>query len=235
MNEQFSRTISLLGQDGLDKIKNTTVAIFGIGGVGGYVCEGLARSGVEKFYLIDNDVVSISNINRQIIATHDTIGLDKVEAMKNRILSINPKANVETYKTFFLPENSSQFDFSKFDYVVDCVDTVSAKIEIIKKAKETGCRVISSMGTGNKIDPTKFEVCDISKTKICPLARVMRTELKKRGISEVTVVYSTELPYKINLQEDNTIKKSIPASSSFVPPVCGMVIASWVVRDIIGN
>lgn len=235
MNEQFERTKALLGEEGLNKLNNANVIIFGIGGVGGYVCEALARSGVGNFTLVDHDVISVTNINRQIIATYNTVGNYKVDEMKKRILEINPKAIVEVRKEFFLSETSHTYDFSKYDYVIDCIDTISAKIEIIRKAKEENAEVISSMGTGNKIDPTKFQVADISKTSVCPLARVMRYELKKRNIKDVKVVFSTENPYNINLQDDENNRKSIPASSSFVPPVCGFIIASEVVKSIVNN
>ena len=189
---QFERTELLLGIDSVEKLKKAKVAIFGIGGVGSYVVEALARCGVGSFDLIDKDVVSESNINRQIIALHSTVGIPKVEVAKNRILDINPKAIVNIFQTFFLPENEKEFDFSQYDYVVDAVDTVSAKIEIIRKAKEANVPVISCMGTGNKLNPLEFKIADISKTSVCPLARVMRRELAKKGITDVKVVYSEE-------------------------------------------
>lgn len=229
--EQFKRTTALIGEDSLEKLLNSKVLVFGVGGVGGYVCEGLCRSGVGHIGLVDNDVVSVSNINRQIIATHDSLGEYKVDVMAKRMKSINPNICCDVYKTFYLKDND-EIDFSIYDYIVDCVDTVSAKLAIIEKAKQLNIPVISSMGTGNKIDPTKFKVADISKTSVCPLARVMRYELKKRNITDVKVVYSTEEPFNINLQTTEN-RKSIPASSSFVPPVCGFVIASEVIKDLI--
>lgn len=233
MENQFSRTELMLGKNAIDKLKASRVAVFGIGGVGGYVVEALARAGVGNFDLIDNDVVSISNINRQIIATLDTIGLPKVEVMKNRILSINKDANINVYQCFYLPSIEHLFDFSKYDYVVDAVDTVTAKISIIMKAKENNVKVISSMGTGNKLDPTKFEISDIYKTSVCPLAKVMRHELKKRGIKSLKVLYSKELPVELSetLTADNG--KVVPGSVSFVPSVAGLIIAGEVIKDLI--
>ncbi len=224
MKEQFSRTAQLLGNENVEKLFDKHVIVFGVGGVGGYVVEALARSGVGNISIVDNDVVNESNINRQIIALHSTVGLQKVEVLKNRILDINPNCQVFVHNQFFLPENSSDFDFSQYDYVVDAVDTVTAKIEIIKKSKESNVPVISSMGTGNKLNPVGFKVSDISKTKVCPLARVMRNELKKRGISKVTCVYSEENP---------VIQTKTPASVAFVPPVAGLLIASEVIEDLI--
>lgn len=223
MKEQFSRTAQLLGIENVENLFDKHVIVFGVGGVGGYVVEALARSGVGKISIVDNDVVNESNINRQIIALHSTVGMQKVEVLKNRILDINPECQVFVYNQFFLPENSNDFDFSIYDYVVDAVDTVTAKIEIIKKSKESNVPVISSMGTGNKLNPMGFKVSDISKTKVCPLARVMRNELKKRGISKVKCVYSEENP---------VIQTQTPASVAFVPPVAGLLIASEVVKDL---
>lgn len=223
MKEQFSRTAQLLGNENVEKLFDKHVIVFGVGGVGGYVVEALARSGIGKISIVDNDVVNESNINRQIIALHSTVGMQKVEVLKNRILDINPECQVFVYNQFFLPENSNDFDFSIYDYVVDAVDTVTAKIEIIKKSKESNVPVISSMGTGNKLNPMGFKVSDISKTKVCPLARVMRNELKKRGISKVKCVYSEENP---------VIQTQTPASVAFVPPVAGLLIASEVVKDL---
>jgi tRNA A37 threonylcarbamoyladenosine dehydratase len=224
MKEQFCRTTQLLGNENVEKLFDRHVIVFGVGGVGGYVVEALARSGVGKISIVDNDVVNESNINRQIIAFHSTIGMQKVEVLKNRILDINPNCQVFVHNQFFLPENSNDFDFSIYDYVVDAVDTVTAKIEIIKKSKESNVPVISSMGTGNKLNPVGFKVSDISKTKVCPLARVMRNELKKRGISKVKCVYSEENP---------VIQTKTPASVAFVPPVAGLLIASEVIEDLI--
>ena len=223
MKEQFSRTAQLLGNENVEKLFDKHVIVFGVGGVGGYVVEALSRSGIGKISIVDNDVVNESNINRQIIALHSTVGMQKVEVLKNRILDINPECKVFVYNQFFLPENSNDFDFSIYDYVVDAVDTVTAKIEIIKKSKESNVPVISSMGTGNKLNPMGFKVSDISKTKVCPLARVMRNELKKRGISKVKCVYSEENP---------VIQTQTPASVAFVPPVAGLLIASEVVKDL---
>ena len=224
MKEQFSRTAQLLGNENVEKLFDKHVIVFGVGGVGGYVVEALVRSGVGNISIVDNDVVNESNINRQIIALHSTIGMQKVEVLKNRILDINPDCQVFVHNQFFLPENSNDFDFSIYDYVVDAVDTVTAKIEIIKKSKESNVPVISSMGTGNKLNPVGFKVSDISKTKVCPLARVMRNELKKRGISKVKCVYSEENP---------VIQTKTPASVAFVPPVAGLLIASEVIEDLI--
>ena len=223
MKEQFCRTAQLLGNENVEKLFDKHVIVFGVGGVGGYVVEALARSGVGKISIVDNDVVNDSNINRQIIALHSTVGMQKVEVLKNRILDINPECQVFVYNQFFLPENSKDFDFSIYDYVVDAVDTVTAKLEIIKKSKESNVPVISSMGTGNKLNPMGFKVSDISKTKVCPLARVMRNELKKRGISKVKCVYSEENP---------VIQTQTPASVAFVPSVAGLLIASEVVKDL---
>jgi len=224
MKEQFSRTAQLLGNENVENLFDKHVIVFGVGGVGGYVVEALARSGIGKISIVDNDVVNESNINRQIIALHSTVGMQKVEVLKNRILDINPECQVFVYNQFFLPENSKDFDFSIYDYVVDAVDTVTAKLEIIKKSKESNVPVISSMGTGNKLNPMGFKVSDISKTKVCPLARVMRNELKKRGISKVKCVYSEENP---------VIQTQTPASVAFVPSVAGLLIASEVIKDLV--
>ena len=244
MTEQLSRTAKLIGKENIDKLTSARVAVFGIGGVGGFTVEALARSGIGHIELIDHDTVALSNLNRQIIATHDTIGRDKVDVMKERILSINPDAEVVTHKCFFLPENKDDFDFSKYTYVVDAVDTVTAKLTIIEEAKKAGVSVISSMGTGNKLDPTKFEVADISKTSVCPLAKVMRRELKKRGITHVKVVYSKEeamTPFaeetaaqcgEQKKEEAAAGKKIAPGSISFVPSVAGLIIAGEVIKDI---
>lgn len=228
MEDQFSRTRLLLGEEKMQRLFNASVAVFGIGGVGGYVVEALARSGVGSFLLVDKDLVSLTNINRQIIATHASLGRPKVQVMKERILDINPAAIVEARECFYLPENSSAFDFSKYSYVVDAVDTVSAKLEIISQAKKAGVPVISSMGAGNKLDPTKFLVADIYQTSVCPLARVMRRECKKRGIKDLKVVYSTEQAAKAFSSEE----ERSPASAAFVPSVAGLVIASQVVKDL---
>ena len=231
MSEQFSRTEMLIGKDGIEKLKKSKVAIFGIGGVGSYVVESLARAGVGKFILVDNDEVSTSNINRQIIATTKTIGMPKVEVAKQRILEINPEAKVETYQEFFMPETEGILDES-VSYIVDAIDTVTAKIELVIRANNLNIPIISSMGTGNKLDPTRFEVTDIYKTSVCPLAKVMRKELKQRGIKKLKVVYSKEEPIKV--EKDETNKKQVPASISFVPSVAGLIISGEVIKDIIG-
>lgn len=240
--EQFLRTEMLLGNEAMEKLQNSHVAVFGVGGVGGYVVEALARSGVKSFDLIDNDTVALSNINRQIIATHSSVGKYKVDVMKERILDINPNALVTVHKCFFLPENSGDFDFSKYAYIVDAIDTVTAKLELIVRAKEANVPIISSMGTGNKLDPTKLEVTDIYKTEVCPLARVMRNELKKRGIKKLKVVYSKEQPIKVKKKENDQITsenvgriKDVPGSVAFVPSVAGLIIAGQVIGDIIGG
>ena len=238
MQNQFSRTEILLGKCGIDRLKKSRVAVFGIGGVGGYVAEALARSGAGALDLIDNDEVSLTNINRQIIALHSTVGRPKVDVMKERILDINPECNVRIFQCFYLPETKNLFDFTEYDYVVDAVDTVTAKIQLIVQAKEAGVPIISSMGAGNKLNPASFEVADISQTSVCPLARVMRQECKKRGIKDVKVVYSKEKPVESKLSEEE--KKSAeqkgnglaPGSCAFVPSVTGLIIASEVVKDL---
>ena len=254
MEYQFSRTERLLGAPAMEKLKGARVAVFGIGGVGGYVAEALARSGVYKLDLIDKDEVSLTNINRQIIALHSTLGRAKVDVMKQRILDINPEAEVRTYKCFYLPETRDLFDFSQYDYVVDAVDTVTAKIQLIVQAKERNVPIICSMGAGNKVVPTAFEVAYISETSVCPLARVMRQECKKRGIRNVKVVYSKEKPVNNGNNGDNLncsnngnngdspVKPEnlelkgngiAPASCAFVPSVAGLIIASEVIKDLI--
>lgn len=236
MLNEFSRTELLLGGQAIEKLQKSHVAIFGIGGVGGYVAEALARSGVGQLDLIDNDTVSLTNINRQIIALHSSIGRPKVDVMKERILDINPKAEVKTFQCFYLPETKGLFDFSKYDYVVDAVDTVTAKIQLLVQAKESKTKIISSMGAGNKLDPTMFEVADISQTSVCPLARVMRQECKKRGIKDVKVVYSKEKPVEAQTPKDLEIELkgngAAPGSCAFVPSVAGLIIAGEVIRDL---
>ncbi|MBQ7409896.1 MAG: tRNA threonylcarbamoyladenosine dehydratase [Clostridia bacterium] len=239
MENQFSRTELIIGKENVEKIKNSKVAIFGIGGVGSYVVEGLVRAGIENFVLVDNDEISISNINRQIIATHSTIGKSKVEVARERILEINPNANVEIHKEFFIPETQGILD-ETIDYIVDAVDTVTAKIELIVRANKLNIPIISSMGTGNKLDPTRFEIADIYKTSVCPLAKVMRKELKARGIKKLKVLYSKEEPIKVNgIPKENidetTISrvKQTPGSISFVPSVAGLIIAGEVIKDLI--
>ena len=239
MSNQFSRTELLVGTEGIKRLKNTRVAVFGIGGVGGYAVEALARSGVGTLDLIDNDKVCLSNINRQIIATRKTIGQYKVEVAKERILEINPEAEVNIYKTFYLPDTAEQFDFSRYDYVVDAIDTVSGKLELAVQAQKSGVPIISSMGTGNKMDPTAFRVTDISKTSVCPLAKVMRRELKKRGIEHLKVVYSQEKPLTPlkDISEEEQVsqgRRQTPGSNAFVPSVAGLIIAGEVIKDLIG-
>lgn len=234
MNKRFSRTELLFGKENMEKLENSYVAVFGIGGVGGYTAEALIRSGVGNVDIIDNDTVSITNINRQIIATTSTVGKYKVDVMKERLYDINPLAKVTAYKTFFLPENADEFDFTKYDYIVDAIDTVTGKIAIIEKAKKCGTPVISSMGTGNKLDPTRLEIADLSKTSVCPLARVMRLEMKKRGIKNVKVLYSKEEPAKHKgVSDEISSKRQIPASTSFVPSCAGLIIASEVIKDLL--
>lgn len=230
--EILSRTENLIGKAAIEKLRGARVAVFGIGGVGGYVVEALARAGVGALDLVDNDKVSLSNINRQIIALHSTVGEWKTEVAANRIKDINSEITVRTHNLFFLPETAAQFDFSGIDYVVDAIDTVSGKIALIEHAKEQNIPVISSMGTGNKLNPTSFEVADITKTSVCPLARVMRRELKKRGIDHVKVVYSKEEPLSSGEVNEET-GKAIPASISFVPSVAGLIIAGEVIKDLI--
>ena len=247
MKEQFARTQLLLGADGLEKLARARVAVFGVGGVGGYVVEALARSGVGAFDLIDNDTVCLSNLNRQIIATQNTIGQYKVDVMKERILSINPEAVVNARRCFYLPETADQFDFSEYSYVVDAVDTVTAKIDIILQAQKAGVPVMSSMGAGNKLDPTKFQVADIYKTSVCPLAKVMRRELKKRGVKKLKVVYSTEEALtpmteasggeqgssdQTGAGQNGSSRRSTPGSIAFVPSVAGLIIAGEVIKDL---
>lgn len=249
MLNQFSRTELLLGKDAMEKLRGSRVAVFGIGGVGGYVCEALVRSGVGAFDLIDDDKVCLTNLNRQIIATRSTVGKYKTEVMKERMLDINPEVKVETHQCFFLPENADAFPFEEYDYVVDAVDTVTAKLELVMKCKEKNVPIISSMGAGNKLDASQFCVADIYKTKVCPLAKVMRRELKKRGVKKLKVVYSEEQP--IRPVDDMAIscrthcicppgaahkcteRRDIPGSVAFVPSVAGLIIAGEVVKDLI--
>ncbi len=250
MLDQFSRTRLLLGNEAMDKLKRARVAVFGVGGVGGYAVEALVRSGIGAFDLIDDDKVCLTNINRQIIATRKTVGQYKVDVMRDRILEINPNTQVEVHKCFYLPETANQFDFSSYSYIIDAVDTVTAKIELIMRAKEAGVPIISSMGAGNKLDPTRFEVADIYKTEICPLARVMRRELKKRGVEKLKVVYSKEIPIEPledmssscknncicppGAERKCTERRQIPGSIAFVPSVAGLIIAGEVIKDIAG-
>ena len=251
MLNQFSRTQLLLGPEAMEKLKNARVAVFGIGGVGGYVCEALVRSGVGAFDLVDDDKVCLTNLNRQIIATRKTVGKYKTDVMKERILEINPDAEVTVHKCFFLPENADTFPFEEYDYVVDAVDTVTAKIALVMKSQEVGVPIISSMGAGNKLDASAFRVTDIYKTKVCPLAKVMRRELKKRGVKKLKVVYSEEKP--VRPLEDMSIscrqhcvcppgtdrkcteRRDIPGSIAFVPSVAGLILAGEVVKDLTIN
>ena len=238
MSEQFIRTEMIFGNEGMERLYGARVAVFGVGGVGGHVVEALARSGVGTLDLIDNDTVCLSNINRQIIATHRTLGQYKVDAAAERIRDINPKAVVNTYRTFYLPETADQFDFTQYDYVVDAIDTVSGKLMLAEQAEAAGVPIISSMGTGNKLDPTAFEVADIYETTVCPLARVMRRELKKRGIKKLKVVYSREesmTPLEVDGGEiQTTTHRQTPASNSFVPAVAGLIIAGEVIKELTG-
>ena len=236
----FSRTQFVLGSDAMEKLKNARVAVFGLGGVGGYVAEALARSGIGAMDLVDHDTISLTNINRQILATRDTVGMDKAEAAAQRTKSINPDCDARAIKTFYLPETASQFDFSSYDYVVDAIDTVTGKLMLVQAAKEAGTPIISSMGTGNKLDPTAFRVGDISETSVCPLARIIRKECRKRGIDRLKVVYSTEDPIKTVLPPDDPAwaelpegRNALPGSVCFVPAVAGMIIAGEVIKDLI--
>ena len=251
MLTQFSRTELLLGKEAMDKLANSRVAVFGIGGVGGYVCEALVRTGVGAFDLIDDDKVCLTNLNRQIIATRKTVGQYKVDVMKERMLEINPKVDVRVHKCFFLPENAEEFPFEEYDYIVDAVDTVTAKISLVMKAQEMNIPIISSMGAGNKLDASKFQVADIYKTKVCPLAKVMRRELKKRGVKKLNVVYSEEQPTRPiedmsvscrthcicppGAKHKCTERRDIPGSVAFVPSVVGLIIAGEVVKDLSVN
>ena len=239
MLSQFSRTELLIGKEGMERLSNSRVAVFGVGGVGGYTVEALARSGIGELYLIDNDQVALTNLNRQIIATTKTLGRDKVDVAKERVMEINPSAKVNIYKKFYLPETKEEFDFTKYDYVVDAIDTVSGKIALVEQAKEAGVPIISSMGAGNKLDPTAFRVADIYKTSVCPLAKVMRRELKKRGIRKLKVVYSEEMPIVPEKnaemeQAEPTQKRQVPGSVAFVPSVVGLIIAGEVIKDLAG-
>lgn len=247
MLDRFSRTQLVFGKEAMDRLKGSRVAVFGVGGVGGYTVEALARSGVGAIDIIDNDKVCLTNINRQIIATGKTVGKYKVDVAKERIEEINPDCKVTAFRTFYMPETADQFDFTKYDYVVDAIDTVTGKIALIENAKKAGTPIISSMGAGNKVDPTAFEVADIYKTSVCPLARVMRYELKRRGIKKLKVVYSKEKPIPPVADEDPNGengclsmadkvagKRQVPGSTAFVPSVAGLIIAGEVIKDIIG-
>ncbi|MBR6405929.1 MAG: tRNA threonylcarbamoyladenosine dehydratase [Lachnospiraceae bacterium] len=236
MKEQFSRTAMLLGEEAVQKLQESCVAVFGLGGVGSYCVEALARSGVGKLVLIDHDTVAESNLNRQLFALRDTIGRKKTEAARERIAQINPDCIVEVRDVFFLPETKDSFEFSAYDYVADAIDTVSGKLQLIECAKEAGVPVISAMGAGNKLDASKFEVADISETSVCPLAKIMRRELRKRGISGVKCVYSKEEPLKPDeaLNSEISQRRSTPGSVAFVPSVMGLLMAGEIVKDLIG-
>lgn len=238
MSDQFSRTRLQFGPEGIERLQRAHVAVFGVGGVGGHCVEALVRSGLGAITLVDNDTVSLTNLNRQIIALHSTLGKPKVEVMKERILDINPNCQVETFETFYLPGNADDFDLTRYDYVIDCVDTVTAKLELAQRCHSLGVPCISSMGTANKLDPTKFVVTDLSKTTMCPLARILRKELGRRGIKHLKVVYSTEqaLKPREDLPEDleETSKRQLPSSNSFVPAAAGLVLAGAVIRELAG-
>ena len=238
MQDQYSRTRLLLGPDGVDKLRNAKVILFGVGGVGGYAAEALARAGIGRIDLVDNDTISLTNLNRQLLATHSTIDKDKVDVAAQRILDIDPTIQVKTFKIFYLPETADQFDFSQYDYVLDAIDTVSGKLALIAQAKACGTRIISCMGTGNKLDATAFRVADISKTSGCALARIMRKECSKRGLKDVKVVYSEELPLTpMEIGETEPIaqgssRRSTPGSVAFVPGVAGLVMAGEVIKEL---
>ena len=226
MDERFSRTVRVIGEANMNKIQNSSVIVFGLGGVGGAAAESLVRAGVGRIGIVDKDVVDITNINRQIIATDDTVGMKKTDALEKRLLSINPDLKIDKYDLFYLPETADSVDLTKYNFIVDCIDNVTAKLELIVRAERVGIPIISSMGTGNKLHPELLEISDINKTSVCPLARVMRRELKKRNISKLTVVYSKEEPVKTD--------SSVPGSMSFTPPVAGYLITSYVIRNITG-
>ena len=238
MNEQFLRTAMLLGGEAIEKLQKARVAVFGIGGVGGYTVEALARAGIGRIDVIDNDTVSLSNINRQILATHSTVGMPKVEAAKKRILDINPNCDVVTHQVFYTPETEGQFEFSQYDYIVDAIDTVTGKLALVQNAHAVGTPIICCMGTGNKLDASAFQVADISKTSMCPLARIMRKELGKRGIKHLKVVYSQEEALTPTGWEEEAAllgKRQIPGSVSFVPGAAGLILAGEVIKDIAGK
>lgn len=236
MTDQFSRSAMILGEENMQKIHNAKVIVFGVGGVGGYVVEALARSGVGSIDIVDNDTVSLTNINRQIIAMHSTIGRMKVDVCSERIQDINPDCKVTKYSCFYLPETKDLFDFKKYDYVVDAIDTVTGKIQLVLQAQEAGTPIISSMGTGNKLEPQRLEISDIYKTSVCPLAKVMRHELRKRGVKHLKVLYSREVPRKpVENDTDGNSGRHAPGSTSFVPPAGGLIIAAEIIKDIIGQ
>ena len=237
MSEQFLRTEMLLGRDAIEQLQSARVAVFGLGGVGGYVVEALARSGVGSLDLIDSDTVSVSNLNRQILATHSTVGMLKVDAARNRVLDINPACNMKTWPVFYTPDTADAFDFTQYDYIVDAIDTVTGKLALVERAKAAGTPIICCMGTGNKLDASAFQVADISKTTMCPLARVMRKELSKRGIRHLKVVYSQEealIPTGWEAEAAALGKRQIPGSVAFVPGAAGLLLAGEVVRDLTG-
>jgi len=236
--DAFSRTRLLLGSDGMEKLKKARVAVFGLGGVGGYVVEALARSGVGALDLVDHDTVSLTNINRQLLALHSTVGMDKAEAARHRVLDINPEAQVTVHKKFYGPDTAGEFDFSQYDYIVDAIDTVTAKLALITNAKAVGTPILCCLGTGNKLDPTQFRITDISKTSVCPLARVMRKECAKRGLKGVKVLFSTEDPIASTEESTEELpegRRSLPGSVAFVPSVAGLLIAAEVIRDLCGT
>lgn len=239
MNEQFSRTALVIGSEGVDRLQSAKVALFGVGGVGSFTAEALIRAGIGALDLFDNDTVAPSNLNRQLIALHSTIGRHKVDVARERLMDINPEAKIGAYRMFYLPENADSIDLSGYDYIIDCIDTVAAKIELVVRADRLGVPIIASMGTGNKLDPTVFEVADISKTSVCPLARVMRQELRKRGIQHLKVVYSREIPLTPIANEaqeaPQASRRSVPGSVSFCPSVAGLILAGEVVRDLTGK
>ena len=237
MNEQFLRTAMLLGEEALKRLQSARVAVFGLGGVGGYTVEALARAGIGQLDLIDNDTVSLSNVNRQLLATYSTVGMDKTEAAKQRVLDINPDCVVRTHKVFYTPDTAPQFDFSEYDYIVDAIDTVTGKLALVERAVAAGTPIICCMGTGNKLDASAFQVADISKTSMCPLARIMRKELGKRGIKHLKVVYSQEealTPTGWEAEAAAIGKRQIPGSVSFVPGAAGLILAGEVIKDIAG-
>ena len=236
--DMFSRTALLLGGDAMKKLENATVAVFGLGGVGGYVAEALARSGIGGLELIDHDSISLTNINRQILATHSTLGMDKAEAARQRVLDINPRIRAVARREFYCPDTAHNFDFTKYDYVVDAIDTVTGKLALVQAAQAVNTPIISSMGTGNKLDPTKFQIADITKTSVCPLARIMRKECAKRGIRHLKVLFSTEDPIPsdpsaLELEEMPEGRRALPGSVAFVPSVAGLIIAGEVIKDLI--
>ena len=236
MDQAFSRTALLLGAEAMEKLRSSRVIVFGLGGVGGHACEALVRSGIGAIDLVDDDQVAVSNLNRQLFATRSTLGMDKVEAAKARLLDINPELRVTTHKCFFLPETADRFDFTQYDYIVDAIDTVTAKLCLAEAAYRAGTPIISSMGAGNKLDPTAFEAADINKTSVCPLARIMRKELRKRGVKKLKVVYSREdaLTPLEAAEPDREGRRSVPGSTAFVPSVAGLILAGEVVKDLAG-